>query len=443
MKIERDGEVFVITMQREENRFNPDHLDELEAALDEVEGAEGPVTAGDRGGGEVLLQRPGPRLDGLRPRGRRAGERRAHAAAHGPDPHLPDRDRRGDQRPLLRRRGDDGARLRLPGDALRPRVLLPPRGRHLHAVHAGDALADHRPPGRVHRPRGDAHRPPLRRQRGGGGGHRRRAPPPRTTSSSRRSSGPAPSPARTATPSPASSAASTATSSRRSTCRSSPERWRPRRTRGLSRLEAVVLGLLVDEPAHGYALKARLAPGMPRERQVNDGVLYPLLAAAGGARPDPPRGRRPGPDRGRRGGSSTRRPPASAPSPSGCAPTPTRASDLDYELFLDHPLLKLLFASHLSPPERRRKVASLRAAAEARLAALDDAAARRRRARRTRIGPIVLELGRSRERALIDALDRDAGRLSLRNDRPTPLSAAASPRGRGASRGPRPLRPSP
>jgi len=179
------------------------------------------------------------------------------------------------------------------------------------------------------------------------------------------------------------------------------------RDRGLSRLEAVVLGLLVDEPAHGYALKARLAPGMPRERQVNDGVLYPLLARLE--------------DRG-----LTRQETKSAP---GSGP-PRRVfhataagkrafgewlrsdagegSDLDYELFLDHPLLKLLFASHLSPPERKRKIASLRAAAEARLAALDDAAGLGS-ASSSPIGPIVLDLGRSRERALIDALDRMAG----------------------------------
>ena len=39
MQIERNENVFVITMQREENRFNPDHLDELESALSEVEAA--------------------------------------------------------------------------------------------------------------------------------------------------------------------------------------------------------------------------------------------------------------------------------------------------------------------------------------------------------------------------------------------------------------------
>ncbi|MFD2397937.1 PadR family transcriptional regulator [Prauserella oleivorans] len=43
-------------------------------------------------------------------------------------------------------------------------------------------------------------------------------------------------------------------------------------------LRHLVLGLLTDRPDHAYALKARLAPGVPREQRVNDGVLYPLLA---------------------------------------------------------------------------------------------------------------------------------------------------------------------
>lgn len=43
-------------------------------------------------------------------------------------------------------------------------------------------------------------------------------------------------------------------------------------------LRHIILGLLVDRPDHAYALKHRLSPGLPRERLVNDGVLYPLLA---------------------------------------------------------------------------------------------------------------------------------------------------------------------
>jgi enoyl-CoA hydratase/carnithine racemase len=41
MKVERDGDVHVLTMTSGENRFNLDHLAEIEEALDGVEGADG------------------------------------------------------------------------------------------------------------------------------------------------------------------------------------------------------------------------------------------------------------------------------------------------------------------------------------------------------------------------------------------------------------------
>lgn len=43
-------------------------------------------------------------------------------------------------------------------------------------------------------------------------------------------------------------------------------------------LRHVLLGLLASRPSHPYELKRRLSPGVPRERLLNDGVLYPLLA---------------------------------------------------------------------------------------------------------------------------------------------------------------------
>ena len=54
MQIERTDDVFVITMQREENRFNPDHLDELEEALSEVEAAEDRAAAVITGEGKFF-----------------------------------------------------------------------------------------------------------------------------------------------------------------------------------------------------------------------------------------------------------------------------------------------------------------------------------------------------------------------------------------------------
>jgi DNA-binding PadR family transcriptional regulator len=38
-----------------------------------------------------------------------------------------------------------------------------------------------------------------------------------------------------------------------------------------------VLGFLIDQPMHGYALKRALSPALPPRQQVNDGILYPLL----------------------------------------------------------------------------------------------------------------------------------------------------------------------
>ena len=52
MKLEREGQVVVATMDRGENRFHPDHLVEIEEALDEIEAMDGNpaavITAEDR-----------------------------------------------------------------------------------------------------------------------------------------------------------------------------------------------------------------------------------------------------------------------------------------------------------------------------------------------------------------------------------------------------------
>jgi DNA-binding PadR family transcriptional regulator len=42
-------------------------------------------------------------------------------------------------------------------------------------------------------------------------------------------------------------------------------------------MKHAILGFLVDQPMHGYELKRKLSPALPRERRLNDGVLYPLL----------------------------------------------------------------------------------------------------------------------------------------------------------------------
>jgi len=43
-------------------------------------------------------------------------------------------------------------------------------------------------------------------------------------------------------------------------------------------LKCTILGILIDKPMHAYELKRVVSPALSRERLMNDGVLYPLLA---------------------------------------------------------------------------------------------------------------------------------------------------------------------
>jgi DNA-binding PadR family transcriptional regulator len=135
-------------------------------------------------------------------------------------------------------------------------------------------------------------------------------------------------------------------------------------------LRHVLLGLLVDKPDHAYALKHRLSPGLPREQLVNDGILYPLLAKleADGLTKSvevPARNGRP-----RRVHSATA---------AGAAEFRRWLhSDEDehgppmYELFIAHPLVKVLFAGHLTSEELRSKLEAQAARVAARIVALES-----------------------------------------------------------------------
>ena len=112
--------------------------------------------------------------------------------------------------------------------------------------------------------------------------------------------------------------------------------------------------MLVDRPDHAYALKHRLSPGVPREQLVNDGVLYPLLAKLetdGLATSSEQPGRAGRPRRvysvTRQGRAEFRRWLRSEEDEDG-APL--------YELFVAQPLVKLLFAAHLTPDELQAKL---------------------------------------------------------------------------------------
>jgi len=119
-------------------------------------------------------------------------------------------------------------------------------------------------------------------------------------------------------------------------------------------LRHVLLGLLADRPDHAYALKHRLSPGLPRERLINDGVLYPSLAKLESEGLTTSAERRGPSGRARRVYSLTR---------AGRAEFRRwLRSDEDeegpalHELFVAHPLVKLLFARHLGPDEIRAKL---------------------------------------------------------------------------------------
>jgi DNA-binding PadR family transcriptional regulator len=164
-------------------------------------------------------------------------------------------------------------------------------------------------------------------------------------------------------------------------------------------LRHVVLGLLVDRPDHAYALKHRLSPGLPREQLINDGVLYPLLAKlrADGLAKSVERSGRNG--RLRRVYSVT---------PAGRAEFRRwLLSDEDeqapaiYEAFVGHPLVKLLFAGHLSRRELRGKLERHAARVAERIAALESFSAADR-AGAVGLGPSLLDLER---RQLGDRLD--------------------------------------
>lgn len=155
-------------------------------------------------------------------------------------------------------------------------------------------------------------------------------------------------------------------------------------------LRHVLLGLLVDHPDHAYALKHRLSPGLPREQLINDGVLYPLLSKlqtdglADSLELVGPTGRV------RRVYSVT---------PAGRAEFRRwLRSDEDeegpptYEAFIAHPLVKLLFAGHLSANELRGKLARHAAQVTERIAALESVSAINPAETVAGLGPSMLDL---------------------------------------------------
>ena len=133
-------------------------------------------------------------------------------------------------------------------------------------------------------------------------------------------------------------------------------------------LKNTILGILIDKPRHGYELKQALSPALPRQRLMNDGILYPLLARMekeglvrstiepGDGRPD----RRvfEPTDAGRQAFFDWLR---------GLA---FEEDEVSYDFFLGHPFLaKCMFFKHLSREEIRAKLGTQMETAAAKLEA--------------------------------------------------------------------------
>ncbi|HEX2095764.1 MAG TPA: PadR family transcriptional regulator [Solirubrobacterales bacterium] len=175
-------------------------------------------------------------------------------------------------------------------------------------------------------------------------------------------------------------------------------------------LRHVLLGLLLDRPDHAYALKRRLAPGVPPDRLINDGVLYPLLAKLEsegllvGAESHGRRGRprrvysvtRAGRDeflRWLRSDEGEEGPPL-------------------HELFVAHPLVKLLFAEHLGPAAMRDKLEHQADRVAERIDALESLRALSQPGSATALGPSLLDLELSQLRDRFAWLRRESARLA-------------------------------
>ena len=169
-------------------------------------------------------------------------------------------------------------------------------------------------------------------------------------------------------------------------------------------LPFVILGFLIDEPRHGYDLKRVLSPALGRDRQLNDGVLYPLLAKLtrdGWVRRSIER----------EGGRARHVYAATARGRREFAAWLATAVDeedeVTYDFLVGHPFLaKCIFFARLRPAARRAKLTAQRAAAEAKLASFRSIRAGMVERRVDPFRVAVLDLGIAQQREKIRWLRR-------------------------------------
>jgi PadR family transcriptional regulator, regulatory protein AphA len=172
-------------------------------------------------------------------------------------------------------------------------------------------------------------------------------------------------------------------------------------------LRHVLLGLLADRPDHAYALKHRLSPGLPRKDLINDGVLYPVLAKLESE------GFLEGSEQ--RGPSGRVRRVYSVTSAGRAEFSRWLHSDEDeadtpmHELFVNHPLVKLLFARHLGRDRMRGKLDRHAERVADRIDALESLGSTVPRDGAGGLGPSLLELELRQLRDRLDWLRSQRG----------------------------------
>ena len=179
-------------------------------------------------------------------------------------------------------------------------------------------------------------------------------------------------------------------------------------------LRHVLLGLLADRPDHAYALKHRVSPGLPRDRLINDGVLYPLLAKLESEGLTTSAERRGATGRTRR---------VYAVTDAGRAEFRRWLhSDEDeegpplHELFTAQPLVKLLFAGHLGRDQLRAKLDRHAERVTERISALESLQAVATPGAAGGLGPSLLELEIRQLRDRLDWLRTESARRSEQGD---------------------------
>ena len=168
----------------------------------------------------------------------------------------------------------------------------------------------------------------------------------------------------------------------------------------MRQLGNVVLGFLFERARHGYELKRTLSPALPRTKQVNDGVLYPLLRKleeAGLIRGTMKESKA---ARARRVFQLTRA--GKVELDAWLRDQSDEADDVSYDFMIGHPFLaKCMFFDHLDEEEINAKIEAQLEGARGKLATFERIrdGMRERSADPWRVA--ILELGISQQRVKI------------------------------------------